>query len=589
MDLKTILKEKDELYYKSDEILGKNLLTLANRLNSSRGLMISSQLDQIVTLKNPETPKVYTNYEQIVAKYSSSKNITDSEKIVVSKIVKYKDYPAYNYVLVVYDTKKDMYDIITRKPGEILTETYGYKYVNTNIDMYNEGDTISENEILYHSTAFDECMNFGYGINALAYYTTDPMTIEDGIKISQSLADRLVSIEYDRVRIPINDNDILINYYGDKNNFKAFPDIGEPIKNATIAVKRRITYSQALFDLKEENMQKILATDTPYYIPFSEDKVIDVNIYCNKDIDELPDSPYYDQIKYYLKEQTEYYKEIVDVLKPIMKDKKYSDDLAFLYSKARRILDNDIKWKDQNNNVFSNIILELDVEKEVGCVKGSKLAGRYGNKGVITEICPDEEMPYDENGRHVDIIYNILGVGNRENTAQLNEVEINFLGNQITDKMKSVKELYNKEYYYFGFLSEINHEYYKKVKQWYDKLSLEDKESYIKDIEDNYSIRVEQPPMYDNAGLEEISNVYDRFNIKPITLYVDKFGEQKKIMNKVVIGEEYIIKLKHHPKSKFSSRSSGVINSKDQPTKTNSTKNNVSIFPATPRMMGILS
>ena len=48
--------------------------------------------------------------------------------------------------------------------------------------------------------------------------------------------------------------------------YKSFPDIGEEVKDSIIAVKRRISYAQAPFELKEENMTKILSTDEPFYV-----------------------------------------------------------------------------------------------------------------------------------------------------------------------------------------------------------------------------------------------------------------------------------------------------------------------------------
>ena len=52
---------------------------------------------------------------------------------------------------------------------------------------------------------------------------------------------------------------------------------------------------------------------------------------------------------------------------------------------------------------------------------GDKMAGRHGNKGVISKINPIEDMPYDENGTPVDIVLNPLGVPSRMNIGQIPE------------------------------------------------------------------------------------------------------------------------------------------------------------------------
>ena len=55
---------------------------------------------------------------------------------------------------------------------------------------------------------------------------------------------------------------------------------------------------------------------------------------------------------------------------------------------------------------------------------GDKMAGRHGNKGVISIIMPVEDMPYDENGNPVDIVLNPLGVPSRMNVGQVLETHL---------------------------------------------------------------------------------------------------------------------------------------------------------------------
>ena len=66
---------------------------------------------------------------------------------------------------------------------------------------------------------------------------------------------------------------------------------------------------------------------------------------------------------------------------------------------------------------------------------GDKMAGRHGNKGVISRILPTEDLPYLEDGTPVDIVLNPLGVPSRMNVGQILEVHLGWaareLGNQI--------------------------------------------------------------------------------------------------------------------------------------------------------------
>ncbi|MDE5285861.1 MAG: hypothetical protein O4M80_04210, partial [Buchnera aphidicola] len=66
---------------------------------------------------------------------------------------------------------------------------------------------------------------------------------------------------------------------------------------------------------------------------------------------------------------------------------------------------------------------------------GDKMAGRHGNKGVISKINPIEDMPYDENGIPVDIVLNPLGVPSRMNIGQILETHLGLAAKGIGDKI----------------------------------------------------------------------------------------------------------------------------------------------------------
>ena len=90
---------------------------------------------------------------------------------------------------------------------------------------------------------------------------------------------------------------------------------------------------------------------------------------------------------------------------------------------------------------------------------GDKMAGRHGNKGVISKICPVEDMPYDEEGNPVDIVLNPLGVPSRMNIGQVLEVHMGAaakgIGNKITAMLEEQREIaelrgYIKQVYELG-------------------------------------------------------------------------------------------------------------------------------------------
>src|SRR5690554_2538222 len=71
---------------------------------------------------------------------------------------------------------------------------------------------------------------------------------------------------------------------------------------------------------------------------------------------------------------------------------------------------------------------------------GDKMAGRHGNKGVISEVMPIEDMPYDENGVPVDICLNPLGVPSRMNVGQIMEIHLGLAAKGLGEKINRLIE-----------------------------------------------------------------------------------------------------------------------------------------------------
>ena len=380
LNLKAELEEKNEEFDHSDAFLGKDVLTMANKINSSRNIMFQSHIEQCVVLANPEFPKIFTNYENEVGKYSSGYKRSDNDYEVVKKISKYDNQPDYNYLLIVKD-KNNNYDVIERTIGEKLTEDYCFMYQNEVIDSKTVGDTIEEGEVLYRSTSFDPDMNYRYGVNANTVYLIENNTIEDAICISDEFAKKLDSYYLSEIEINVNTNDILCNLYGGTNEdgedeYKVLPDIGEETLPQILTARRRINYENALYDLQANKLKNINHnTDTIFYTNGIE---TDIDIYCNKELSELNNYFYNKQLVKYIEMQNKYNKEIVSVVEKILRDKhnKVSNDLKFIYRRAKDSLDPKIKWIEKTD--FDNMIIIVRVMRKNPIHIGSKLVGRYG-------------------------------------------------------------------------------------------------------------------------------------------------------------------------------------------------------------------
>ena len=88
-----------------------------------------------------------------------------------------------------------------------------------------------------------------------------------------------------------------------------------------------------------------------------------------------------------------------------------------------------------------NELVRVYVAKRRKIAEGDKLAGRHGNKGVISKIVPDEDMPFLEDGTPIDMILNPLGVPSRMNIGQILETHLGFAAKYRTDDDVSRRRL----------------------------------------------------------------------------------------------------------------------------------------------------
>lgn len=580
-----VLEAKEKEFHGKDDHLGVTLMVFPQYTSAVRLSMVTNHLKQYTVLNDGNFPNVFTNYENIFGKHSSALVLADSDYEVVAKVQKFEDYPNYLYALFLYDKKKDRYDIVFKKISEDLTEKFGYKYNNTSLDRLEVGDTISKDEVLYKSSSYDEDNNYCYGRNANVAYMLDPGNVEDAYVISEDFAETMVSRQVETPKIVLNDNDFLLNLYGDSKHYKPLPDLGETVKSHVLCAKRRIINDQILFDMKKSNMMKIIPNnDTVYY---AKGFVTDINIYCNKSIDELIDADYNEQIIYYLKNQTRFYQELYDECMKIKESgSKYSDDIGFVLARSKQILDPNYLWKD-NENVFSNLVIDIQVDRDVKLFAGSKITGRYGDKGVISEIRPTSEMPYTKDGRRVDVIVNPLSCPNRLNPFQWIELSLTHDAALLVNELKKKKtdaERWKMLKQFIKYFNERGEQ--DQLIEYYTGLSKEEKSEFWEDVY-KYGIFINYPPMWeDKPALDKIAELKKEFGFDRDQLYIRKYGREIPIMRKIVLGTKYMLKLKQTSEKNFSARSTGSISQQGIPDKSNKLKAHEKLYSSTPITLG---
>ena len=228
--------------------------------------------------------------------------------------------------------------------------------------------------------------------------------------------------------------------------------------------------------------------------------------------------------------------------------KKYEDMLKERFeAKKRKIVSGD----DLPPGVQQVIKVYLAVKRKIQ--PGDKLAGRHGNKGVISVVMPVEDMPYDENGEPVDLVLNPLGVPSRMNVGQLLEVHLGWASKELGKKIGELVEKSKNLSEVKPFVEKIYSSTGKKEEL--EKLS--DKE--FKELCENLKSGVPMAtPVFDGASEEEIKKMLELADLPSsgqAQLYDGRTGEPFDRL--VTIGYMYILKLNHLIEDKMHARSTG--------------------------------
>ena len=206
---------------------------------------------------------------------------------------------------------------------------------------------------------------------------------------------------------------------------------------------------------------------------------------------------------------------------------------------------------DLPNGVIKMVKVFVAVKRRLQ--PGDKMAGRHGNKGVVSKVLPVEDMPYMQDGRTVDIVLNPLGVPSRMNIGQILEVHLGFAAKGLGDKidrmmreqrnMAEVKQFVNQIYTSSGKPEDVN--------------VLSD----VEFVELANNLREGVPfatPVFDGAKESEIKDMLKLADLPEsgqVTLYDGRTGLA--FDRSVTIGYMYVLRLHHLVDEKVHARSTG--------------------------------
>ncbi len=246
----------------------------------------------------------------------------------------------------------------------------------------------------------------------------------------------------------------------------------------------------------------------------------------------------------------------LEQIKESIEQKRHSFDLAF-EEKRKKLTQGD----ELPPGVLKMVKVYLAVKRRLQ--PGDKMAGRHGNKGVVSKIVPIEDMPYMADGRPADIVLNPLGVPSRMNVGQILESHLGWAAKGLGWRIGEMLQAHTKVQEVRKFLTQI----YNESGQQEDIDSLSDEE--VMTLAHNLQNGVPfATPVFDGAHEEEIRRMLDlafpdhiakELGMTPsknqVTLFDGRTGEA--FERPVTCGFMHMLKLHHLVDDKMHARSTG--------------------------------
>ncbi len=208
------------------------------------------------------------------------------------------------------------------------------------------------------------------------------------------------------------------------------------------------------------------------------------------------------------------------------------------------------------NGIVTKVLVYIATKRKLKV--GDKMAGRHGNKGIVSNIVPEIDMPYQESGEPVDIVLNPLGVPSRMNIGQVLEMHLGMVGKRLGRQVEAIFKEKQE-----GFLKELR----EKMTQIADVAKFMNGKEFLEELSDEQLLKYARDwskgikfatTVFEGVNKDEFAKLFELAKMdldgKSI-LYDGRTGDQ--IKERVNVGYMYILKLHHLVDEKVHARSTG--------------------------------
>lgn len=536
-------------------LYGASAMGFPDKISPVRGVMASRQASQRVVLTNPEPAMLCTGAENEYGKRSSWDIKVRGGDWQLMRT--FKKFPSFDISPVAYifkNLKTGKYHCEIVNAAEHLVEKYGFRMNDCIKNKFVDGDILPEGTNIAQSSSYVDD-NYCAGVNLRFGYTVLPELTEDALIISDLAAKRLEYDMVDIVTVPFKQSAFLLNKYGNESVYKPFPDIGEKIQKGVICSIRENSYISSAAEARVPHVN-----DQNYYSKGANGIIVDINIATNVEVDN-------DQFNFYLRQIRDWYSQIYAYISTIIVDGNQDDTtLQDIYHQADKYL-NSSKWVTKEEIVDTIIEFKVLQHKEIR--PGQKVTGRMGNKSVIAEIRPWQEMPRTDDGRPFDMLANGLALNNRIISFAAYEGSITFQMERMWQHIKRLAEEGHSQEEIIDLSAEFVGTFTPYLGQSIRELYSENPDVVYNDIITNgFIIQIE--PMNEVCVRDALIECYQKWPdiMKPYKIQTKLRHRWITLDEESPVGYQYTWVLKQEPGKALSSVATARTTLYDQPVKT---------------------
>lgn len=561
-----IVKETRHSELRPDLLSVNSLHCWPGQISSPRLQMFGSHISQSLTTIGASERRCFTGMEPKFGQYTFGVRLEHDARIIKS-IQRYPKTLGVNSIrenpetILIYEYDRELpsgqmvkeVDFLSCPSHHTLHQNFGYKY------QYVEppSDYMEAGSVLAQSPAIAKNGNYMFGLEANVAMMSVPQIIEDGVVASESFCKRMTTTGIETFIVSFGKNKYPLNIYGDNDNYKIHPEIGEHIgEDGILMAMRRYDDELAPVNMSRAALRKpdFKYDECVYVEPGA--KVVDVRVHHDERLRGVirgkgmntPVGMHTQPDKYLTADQV-FYRAVLNEYKRLFASRKEAlritprfHNLLVQAQAATTSGDKRRMMRTYRGVPIDEWRLEITIEYPIVPTIGFKLTGCHGDKGVICDIRPDEDMPVDADGNRAELIMDGLSTIKRMNVSRCMEQYLNASARDVAKKVIAMmKDKVSKEEinnYLMPFYHIVNPDMVDLVSE---KGMVTDE--HLQSIVDD-GIYLWQPTDNKVEPMDVIKQLNEHYapTFGPVT-YRGMGGEIKRTANNVLVGSMYIMLL----------------------------------------------